>query len=114
MEKTVTIDGKTVCFRSTGSLPLRYKAQTKRDFFADIMKLDNIIDKKTKGIDFDTLDLEIFYNLAWCMAKTADSTIPPPIEWLDKFECFPIVLILTELQDLLLKSIIGSNVNEKN
>ena len=35
------------------------------------------------------------------MAKTADRTIPDPLEWLDGFEVFPLNEIMGEVKDLL-------------
>ena len=49
MEKTITIDGKQVRFKSNGATPLRYKAQFGKDYFKEIMKLaalENISKKK--------------------------------------------------------------------
>ena len=54
--------------------------------------------------DLEVLDFEVFYNIAWIMAKTAEPKIPEPIEWLEQFEEFPIVEIIPELQDLMLAS----------
>ena len=38
------------------------------------------------------------------MAKTADPTIPEPLEWLEQFDEFPMTEIIPELQDLMLTS----------
>jgi hypothetical protein len=113
MEKTLTIDGKQVRFKSTGATPLRYKIQFQRDYFADIMKLREAIKKggeKQKNIGVEDLnihllDFEVFYNIAWALAKTADPNIPEPLTWLDEFEEFPIFEIIPEIQDLLMKSL---------
>ncbi|WP_316246313.1 hypothetical protein [Sutcliffiella horikoshii] len=51
-----------------------------------------------------TLDMEVFYNICWTLAKTADKNIPEPIDWLDEFEEFPIMDIMSELQELITKS----------
>lgn len=107
MEKIIKIGDKEVKFKSTGSAPLRYKMQFKRDLFADIMKMQNM-----NMDNLETLDLETFYNVAWLFAKTADSTILPPLEWLDTFEVFPIVQIVTDIQDLLTSSL--GVINQKN
>ena len=106
METTIKIDGKDVTFKSTGSAPLRYKMQFKRDFFADLIKLD-----KAKN-DITLIDLEVFYNIAWVYAKTADPTIPPPLEWLDTFDTFPIMEIMPKLQDIITSSL--GTINSKN
>lgn len=105
MEKIIKIDGKDVVFKSTGSAPLRYKMQFKRDFFADILKMQDIENNLEK------IDLEILYNIAWIFAKIADPTIPPPLEWLDSFDSFPIIDVIPQIQDLLLSSL--RTINKK-
>jgi hypothetical protein len=110
MEKTIEIDGKQIHFKSTAATPLRYKAQFGKDYFSEILKLEGFTKLRTaknkaealKGIDFDT-----FYNLTWILAKTADDTIPEPLEWLDGFEEFPLFEIIPQVQDLVLMSIQG-------
>ena len=111
MEKTITIDGKEIRFKTNGATPLRYKAQFGQDYFKEILKmapLQNLSKKKKQDIaakDLEVLDFEVFYNIAWIMAKTADPTIPEPIEWLEQFDEFPMAEIIPELQDMLLTSI---------
>lgn len=105
MEKTITIDGKEVTFKSTGAVPKRYKMQFGRDFFADLLSM-NISNKKRLSVeDMRTIDFDVFYDIAWTLAKTADSTIKEPLAWLDGFESFPIIEILPQIQDLLIASI---------
>lgn len=108
MEKTIEIDGKKVKFRSTGATPLRYKAQFHKDFFAEILKLqglEKLDDKSISVEDIRELDFEVFYNIAWVMAKTADKDIPEPIDWLDTFDSFPMIEVIPQLQDLIMASI---------
>lgn len=117
MEKTLTIetieheDGtleeKKVKFASRGSTPMRYRMQFGSDFFIDLMKLEaleNLSDDPTyeelKGIDMD-----VIYNITWALAKTADNTIPEPLEWLDQFEQFPLMDIIPEIQGLITHSL---------
>lgn len=102
------IDGKNVSFKSTGATPLRYKAQFGNDFFAEIMKLEGMVKVGAKGkTDISGIDFEVFYNLAWTLAKTADQSIKDPLTWLDTFDEFPIVEILPELQDLIFATLQG-------
>lgn len=111
MEKTIEIDGKQIQFKSTGATPLRYKAQFGKDYFAEIMKLgslEKLSGKKKEELtsnDLEGLDLEVFYNIAWVMAKTANKDIPDPITWLDEFETFPMLEIIPELQDMITASL---------
>jgi len=104
MEKILTIDGRQVKFKSTGAFLLRYKAQFGRDAIQDILRLQSAIDNKGQIKNIDTLDLEVFYNLIWTLAKTADPSIPPPLEWLDEFSVFPLNEILPELAELIFAS----------
>lgn len=110
MEKTIRIDGQDVKFESKGSTPLRYKKQFQRDLFTDLMKMDGLakIKKNKKELSYDdlkTLDMEVFYNICWVLAKTANPSIPEPLEWLDTFDEFPLFEIIPELQDLLLNAL---------
>jgi hypothetical protein len=108
MEKTITIDGKKICFKTNGATPLRFKAQFGKDYFKEILKLaplEKLKSKKKLDVsDLDLLDFEVFYNISWIMAKTADPTIPEPLEWLEQFEEYPIAEIIPELQDLMAAS----------
>lgn len=119
MEKTLTIDGRQVRFKSTAATPMRYKAQFGKDFFAELMKLvplmqvyenADIDEVDLTNIDMEILqrlDFEVFYNIVWVLAKTADKGIPEPIEWLDGFSEFPLMEILPQLNDLISKSFQG-------
>lgn len=101
MEKTLIIDGRQVKFKSTGAFLLRYKAQFGRDAIKDIYKMAEAVDENTKKIkNIDVIDLEVFYNLIWTLAKTADPSISPPMEWLDSFSEFPLIDIMPEIMEL--------------
>jgi len=111
MEKTIEIDGKKVRFKSNGATPLRYKAQFGKDYLKEILKMSAVetIGKKGKNIEnLETIDFEVFYNIAWIMAKTADPSIPEPLEWLATFDEFPIAEIFPEMQELMLATITAS------
>jgi hypothetical protein len=111
MEKTIVIDGQKVRFKSNGATPLRYKAQFGKDYLKEMLKmmpLANTSKKKKKEVDvkdLEVLDFEVFYNIAWIMAKTADPTIAEPIEWLSQFETFPIDEIFPEMQELMMATL---------
>lgn len=108
----MTIDGRQVKFKSTGAFLLRYKAQFGRDAIQDILRLQSAIDNKGQIKNIDTLDLEVFYNLIWTLAKTADPDILPPMEWLDTFGEFPLAEIVPEVIDLIFSSL-GTTVEPK-
>lgn len=99
MEKIINIDGRDVPFKANGALPLRYKAQFGKDIFAEMARLDGIQD------DFTKVDSEVFYQLIWAMAKCADPSIPPLIEWVESFNEFHVFSIFAEVNELLSVSI---------
>lgn len=114
MEKILNIDGRNVKFKSTGAFLLRYKAQFKRDAIQDIFRLADAVDLETNEIkDISALDLELFYNLVWVLAKTADPSIDPPIEWLDTFSEFPLMNIIPEIMELIMSCISPSVESKK-
>lgn len=104
MEKTILIDGQKVNFKSNGATALRYKAQFQRDLLKDIFSLyplSKIGSKNFKVEDLEGFNSDVFYNIAWTMAKTASPAIPEPLEWLEQFDEFPIIEIMPEMQELL-------------
>ncbi|CDN37983.1 hypothetical protein [Bacillus thuringiensis] len=110
MEKTITIDGKQVKLKATAATVKRYKAQFRRNLFADLMGLGAInalassngaeqpIDMS--NIDLSNVDFELIYDLTWLYAKTADPKISDPMTWLDEFEEFPIEEIMPAVMEL--------------
>ena len=113
MEKILNIDGRQVKFKSTGAFLLRYKAQFHRDALQDIFKLQKVMDLDTMEIaNIEALNLEVFYTLVWTLAKTADPSIKPPMEWLDEFSEFPLMDIVPQVIDLIL-SCLTSTVQTK-
>lgn len=129
MEKVITIDGRQVNFKSTGAFLLRYKEQFHRDAIKDIYRMQNAIEEveeivvneqgeeekitKSEVKNIDALDLDVFFNLIWTLAKTADKKIPPPMEWLDTFGEFPLMDIIPEVIDLVYSSISSSADSKK-
>ena len=113
MEKTITIDGKQVNFKSTGAAALRYKNQFGRDFFVDVtkqislQKLANVNNENFNPDDLDGADFEFFFNAAWVFAKTADKSIPEPMEWLDQFNEFPIMELIPDLMELIERNMVA-------
>lgn len=105
MEKTIEISGQQVSFKSSGAVPKRYKMQFQRDFFSDLMAMNIEKEGGLTAEDMRKIDFDVFYDIAWTLAKTADSEIPDPLTWLDSFETFPIMDILPEIQDMLAASI---------
>lgn len=104
MEKTIEIDGKKVKFKATGVTPLRFKAQFKKDFYAAIFKLlavDKMLLGQASAQDLGEVDTETAYQMIWIMAKEADKSIPPLMDWLESFDEFPFFEVWFEASQLL-------------
>ena len=112
MEITLTIDGKQIPFKSNGAVAKRYMMQFQRDMLKDILsmgvtekKFDDMSENEKVVWMRDNIDFNMFYDIAWVFAKTANNTIPDPLSWLESFDEFPILEIIEPLQGLLEKTI---------
>ena len=116
LEKTITISGKEVKFRSSATVPRLYRIKFKRDIFKDLAKLEKSYKGKTEeGEELQIEDLEIFENVAYIMAYHADHSIPGTIdEWLDQFEMFSIYEVLPEILELWGTNLITDVESKKN
>jgi hypothetical protein len=113
LQKTVTISGHEVAFRSSATVPRLYRTKFKRDIFKDLSRLEASVKRKSADGSFEIEDLEIFENVAYIMAYHADNTIPNSIdEWLDQFEMFSIYEVLPEILELWGQNLI-TDVNAK-
>lgn len=121
MEKTLTIDGRQVRFKSNAATPIYYRTQFGTDYFGELMSLGEIAQAIQAPLDSDTEEDEIdinhidfkkmanfnsqvFYQIVWVLAKTADKNTPPLLDWLETFEEFEIFDVFSELQDMVMKS----------
>lgn len=102
MTRKIEIDGKEVLFKASAAIPRIYRIKFHRDIYKDLSALEKAIDKNSEeGSTLDTFSLEMFENIAYIMAKHADSTIPDtPEEWLDEFNTFSIYQVLPKLIEL--------------
>lgn len=102
MTRKIEIDGKDVLFKASAAIPRIYRIKFHRDIYKDLSALEKAIDKNSEeGSTLDTFSLEMFENIAYIMAKHADSTIPDtPEEWLDEFNTFSIYQVLPKLIEL--------------
>lgn len=112
MEKILKIGDKEIKMKSTAGTMMRYRNQFNRDFIKDLVKLQSKLGEKIEtGQEFEALDLDIFEKIAWCMAKTADNTIPEIENWLDEFETFDIMQVLPQIMELLIANM--EQINDK-
>ena len=114
MERIINISGKEIKLASTAGTLHRYRMQFKRDLTKDILSLEDTFKKiKQNNADFASIDLEMFENIAWSFAKTADSSIPPIDSWLDQFETFDIYTILPVIFEMLNENFRSISNDEK-
>lgn len=124
MEKTIIIDGKAVRLKATASFAIRYKQQFGVDLLTKLIPMIAVFENVDKEIEMgdaikllvdngNLLELNDLYNLVWVLAKTADPSIPEPIEWLDEFSVFPLADILQEAIDLVLPTLISTKESKK-
>lgn len=100
--KKIEIDGKEVAFRASAAIPRLYRLKFQRDIYKDLNALDKAIGNgNEKESNLDVFSLEMFENIAYIMAKHADSSIPDtPEEWLEQFNTFSIYQVLPQLIEL--------------
>lgn len=95
MEKVIKIDGRKIPFRATGGTARRYRLHFGRDLIQDFYRLTK---KLEAGEDaFESLDIQMFENFAWIMAKAADPELPPVEEWLEEFQPLSILEAMEEI-----------------
>ena len=112
MDKTLNISGIDVKFRATARTPRLYRAIIGRDLIRDINQLrkaynkavsigEDATDEEKQDAQLSVMDLELFENIAYIMARHANPEISVPVdEWLDSFDMFSIWQILPELLKL--------------
>ena len=112
MVKTINIDGKEVRMRASALIPRIYRFRFGRDMIQDMNGLrkawrklqelpEDATDEQREEAQFSVMDLTIFENVAYVMAKHGDPSIPDDIdEWMDQFELFSIYEVLPEILKL--------------
>ena len=104
MDKIITIDGRDVKFRATARTPRLYRALVGRDMIADMNRLQKKFKQIKEGKEdaLDLVDLQIFEDTAYIMARQAEpETIETSAdEWLDTFGMFSIYEILPQIFQL--------------
>ena len=103
MDKIIKIDGKDVKFRATARTPRLYRAMIGRDMISDMNRLRKAFDpNNSEDSNLDALDLQIFEDTAYIMARHADPNMAErtPDEWLDTFDMFSIYEVLPHILEL--------------
>ena len=112
MDKVLTISGKEVGLRATALTPRLYRHKIGRDIIQDMSQLQKAFakaaqiskdatDEEREAAQLSVMDLEIFENVAFIMARQYDQNIPDTVEaWLDEFDTFSIYEIFPEILSL--------------
>ena len=113
MERTINVGGVEMRMRASALIPRLYRFRFGRDLIQDMAQLeksykkaisvsDDADEEEKQAAQLSALDLNIFENVAWAMAKNADPNVPnDPDEWLDSIEgVFSIYDILPQIMDL--------------
>lgn len=112
MVKTLNIDGKEVKMRASALIPRIYRFRFGRDMIQDMNSLrkawkkvtelpEDVTEEEKEEAQFSVMDLTIFENVAYVMAKHGDPSTPDSIdEWMDQFELFSIYEVLPEILKL--------------
>lgn len=112
MVKILNIDGKEVKMRASALIPRIYRFRFGRDMIQDMNSLrkawkkvtelpEDATEEEKEEAQFSVMDLTIFENVAYVMAKHGDPSTPDSIdEWMDQFELFSIYEVLPEILKL--------------
>ena len=102
IQKNITIDGIDVPFKASAAVPRLYRLKFRRDIYQDFAALQKSVGENTeKSSALATESLEVFENIAYIMAKHADSNVPDnPDDFLEQFNTFSIYEILPQLIEL--------------
>lgn len=103
IKKTITVDGIEVPFKASAAVPRLYRIKFRRDIYKDFAALQTSVQEgDEEGSTLDIESLEVFENIAYIMAKHADSENVPdnPDEWLEAFNTFSIYEVLPQLIEL--------------
>lgn len=107
MDKIIKIDDKEVGFRATALTPRFYRHKIGRDIIQDMTYLKKSFEKIQASPEdleearLSVLDLTIFENVSYIMAKQYDGSIAETVEeWLDEFSCFSIYEVLPSILEL--------------
>ena len=113
MERTIKVGGAELRMRASALIPRLYRFRFGRDLIKDMSQLEkaykramsvkeDATDDEKQDAQLGVLDLTIFENVAWAMAKNADPNVPnDPDEWLDTIDgVFSVYEVLPQILDL--------------
>lgn len=113
MRKTITVDGREITLAANALTPRLYRHKFGRDMVRDLNQLrrsyskvtnlpDTASEEEREDAELEAVDLEIFENAAYIMAKQGDPDNVPsdPDDWLSGFEMFSIYQVMPAILEL--------------
>lgn len=113
MIRTIDLgDGTMIKMKASAMIPRLYRFKFGRDMIRDMSSLNKAFKKaeslpetateeEREEAQLSVLDLTIFENCAYIMAKHADSSVPnSPEEWLDTLKTFSIYQVLPQILEM--------------
>lgn len=113
MERIIKIGNQEVRMRASALIPRLYRFKFKRDIIKDMTQLkkaynkamslpDDATEEEKEDAQLSVLELTMFENVAYVMAKSADAGLPEdPDEWLDGIDgVFSIYEILPQILEM--------------
>ena len=125
MEGNIIVGEKQVKMRASALVPRLYRFKFGRDLIRDMTflkkaykKLEEISEDATEEekeeAQLSVMDLTIFENVAYIMAKHADKNQPDnPDDWLDQFDMFSIYQVLPQILALWNVSTVTTSIPKK-
>jgi hypothetical protein len=122
MIKTLQIDGRDIRFKATMSLTYRFQSQFGKDILKIIWPIlraalsvgaEKELSEEVVLEALEEIEATDILNIIWTMAKSADPSIPEPVEWYDEFEHFPLDEVAMPLFELLINSMQSSEKLKK-
>lgn len=106
MKKTIKISENVTNFEINALTPFYYKSEFNSDFFGDMIKMSDISDgQNLSASNLKTLDFNVFTQMAWACAKTADEDNTPGFyEWLRANKDFNVFTDGMEIMNLITES----------
>ena len=87
METTLKIGDKDIKVRSSADIPRMFRRMFNQDLFVSLAQFEILAEKDPTTAYTRNETIELFENLAYCFAKSADRTITDDIEeWLGQFD----------------------------
>ena len=116
MRRTIRVGKKNIALKASALVPRLYRYKFGRDLVADMNQLRKAYNKAQKAVSesaseeekqdaqLSVMDLTIFENVAYIMAKHADPNVPKePDAWLDSipgiFSVYEILPVILEMWD---------------